>query len=367
MKKAIAVMLIVLLVMTAAACQGGETTSSQAAPQSTESSQTERSTEGTTEAPTTTETSTTEAPTTTEVPTTEAPTTEAPTTTEAPVQPVFRTGLYELKGSWDERPMNKIGSATYYFSDAGQFCCEVSYKDASGSVNTDQVGNYVADGDTLTLYYWFSRGGDPSWNACMYAQDVFTIAGEDLLRTETVSEDETLEFSLSSDKDKEARMAFSPTAASVINSKYLFNGYGNPVPDDLELPQCTELYRYAGRSGELLGTAELGLFANGRFCLTTSFTDGAGGGTICGNYTVDEKQIHCYAWFSQAGDPVSYVTPDTVYDFWILDNDRVMVHELAGSEMLYFDQVKDAAEKDNFAKFNDFTRMIQYGRISKTP
>ena len=182
MKKAIAVMLIVLLVMTAAACQGGEATSSQAAPQSTESSQTERSTEETTEAPTTTETPTTEAPTTTEVPTTQAPTTEAPTTTEAAVQPVFRTGLYELKGSWDERPMNKIGSATYYFSDAGQFCCEVYYKDASGSVNTDQVGNYVADGDTLTLYYWFSRGGDPSWNACMYAQDVFTIAGEDLLR-----------------------------------------------------------------------------------------------------------------------------------------------------------------------------------------
>ena len=150
MKKAIAVMLIVLLVLTAAACQGGETTSSQAAPQSTESSQTERSTEGTTEAPTTTETPTTEAPTTTEVPTTEAPTTEAPTT-EAPVQPVFRTGLYELKDSWDERPMNKIGSATYYFSDAGQFCCEVSYKDASGSVNTDQVGNYVADGETLTV------------------------------------------------------------------------------------------------------------------------------------------------------------------------------------------------------------------------
>ena len=326
--------------------------------------------EETTKAPEKTEAPTTPAP--TEAPTeppTEAPT-EAPTEppTEAltePPQPAFKTGLYIFDVDSKTRPNNALVSAMYYFSEEGQFKCHLSYNDAGGSYNNHFVGNYVVTGETLTCYYWFVRGGDVSIAACMFATDEFTLKNETTLQTKTVSKGETLDLVYSTDQEKIADLSFKSTAAAEINSKYLTNDRGKEIPVDLKLPVCTTLYAFPGEAGKLLGDAELALYENGRFCISLSFTDGAGGSSIVGNYVMGENQIHCYAWFVQAGDPMFYVSPDTVYDFTILDNGELMLDKLSDTEKLNFKKDNDQSKMDYYTKYDNFATAIQYGYISK--
>lgn len=86
---------------------------------------------------------------------------------------------------------------------------------------------------------------------------------------------------------------------------------------------------------------------------------------MVGNYVKDDKQIHCYVWFVQAGDPMFYVTPDTVYDFGILDDDRLLLSELNDTNDLHFEREKDQTKLDYFTKYNNFVTAIEYGYISK--
>ncbi len=320
---------------------------------------------------------TTKAPEKTEAPTTPAPTEatteKAPETTEAPTEapteppkPAFKTGMYIFSVDPKTRSNEALVSATYYFSDEGQFKAHLSYNDAGSSYNNHFVGNYVVTGETVTCYYWFVRGADVSIAACMFASDEFTLKNETTLQSKTVSKGETLDLIYSTDKDKLADISLKSTAAAEINSKYLTNDRGKEIPSDLKLPVCTTLYAFPGEAGKLLGDAELALYENGRFCISLSFTDGAGGSSIVGNYVKDEKQIHCYAWFVQAGDPMFYVSPDTVYDFTILDNGELMLDKLNDTENLNFKKNNDQSKMDYYTKYDNFATAIQYGYISKS-
>jgi hypothetical protein len=316
-------------------------------------------TESPTEAPETNPPETSQPPveTTAKEPETTMPPTEPP-------QPVFKTGLYTFNVDSSLRPDNALCSAEFYFNENGQFQYSTNYKDAAGSYNSFGVGNYVVEGKTVTCYLWFGGGGDPGWHAAMFVKEVFTLESETTLRTETLSKGESLVLAYSTDKERTDWMSFSD-ATSMINTKYLFNKRGETIPSDLKLPVCTALYTFPGQAGKLLGDAELALYENGRCCISLSFTDGAGGSSMVGNYVKDDKQIHCYVWFIQAGDPMFYVTPDTVYDFQILENDQLLLNSLNDTNDLHFKRENDQSRLDYFTKYNNFATAIEYGYISK--
>ena len=115
------------------------------------------------------------------------------------------------------------------------------------------------------------------------------------------------------------------------------------------------LFAYLNMGAGLISTGTAWFNDEGRFGVSYTHSDGSGGASEFGNYTVDGSNVDGFIWFTQAGDPALEAAPGLVDHFTLKDENTLILDEMS------FTRVTDADEIAYFEKQFDIRKNIDNG------